>query len=99
MPVATREECERVSNENNIEDVEKVIKSHLCVGDLSGDMDACRGDYGAPLVCKMSDGSHVLAGVMSFGDGCTKKGHYTYYSSIPNQILWINHVIGLDLKP
>lgn len=48
-------------------------KRHICNGYLEGGKDACSGDSGGPLIYKKQD-HYLLAGVVSAGAGCARKG-------------------------
>ena len=43
--------------------------------------DACQGDSGGPLICDI-DGSAVLVGVVSYGDGCGEEGKPGIYANV-----------------
>ncbi len=60
-----------------------ILESHLCAGYVQeGGKDACQGDSGGGFVCSQGS-SFVLAGIVSWGDGCAqikKPGVYTAVS-------------------
>ncbi|XP_055948053.1 chymotrypsinogen B-like [Argiope bruennichi] len=65
----------------------------LCAGFDSGRVDACKGDSGGPLMDKRPDGTWVVYGVTSFGDGCGERRKYGVYASVPAHLKWIKAII------
>lgn len=62
-----------------------ILPGMLCVGEIAGGKDACQGDSGGPLVC---DG--ILAGVVSFGNGCAEPNYVGIYSDVAYFREWID---------
>ena len=87
VQVQTREECIRVEGRASYSE------THLCAGDVLGGVDSCQGDSGGPLVCPRGDG-WVLAGVVSFGEGCALPDHYGFYSRVSNYANWIDETMA-----
>jgi len=65
----------------------------LCAGQLEGGKDACSGDSGGPLIQKMSDGSMVQMGIVSFGAGCARANRPGVYTRLSTFAEWIDEQI------
>ena len=76
-----------------------VFKSNICVNFASGGRDACDGDSGGPLACQMANGQHVVAGVVSWGDGdgCAR-GIPSVFTEVQAFLDWIQAKTGLRVK-
>lgn len=80
-----------------------VSNNMFCAGHLNGSRDdACDGDSGGPLAIHSSvaenAGDHrwVLAGIVSWGDGCGNVGKYGVYTRVSNFVTWINTALDED---
>jgi len=62
--------------------------SQLCAGYLEGQVDACIGDSGGPLMITV-DGLRVQAGITSTGAGCGLPGLYGIYTDLSHYIQWM----------
>ena len=69
VPVVNQETCRRDYRRSTIYD------SNICAGD--DEHDSCQGDSGGPMVC---DG--LLAGIVSWGLGCARKGFPGVYTRV-----------------
>ena len=64
----------------------------FCAGDGKGGSDTCQGDSGGAFVREIIRGSKfqwVVAGVVSWGEGCAQKDKYGYYTRVYPFIDWI----------
>ncbi|KAK6748697.1 hypothetical protein RB195_001360 [Necator americanus] len=77
LPIIDRAEC---MNSSRI--YSSMSRSAFCAGYLHGGVDSCQGDSGGPLACQNGNGPYVLAGVISWGDGCAQKGQPGIYTMI-----------------
>merc|ERR1712048_181516 len=75
-----------------------------CFGHEDGGIDACQGDSGGPLIClELSTrepastwSKHinpVLRGVVSWGEGCARKGKPSVYARVSKYVDWIHNTI------
>lgn len=71
-----------------------------CFGHEEGGIDACQGDSGGPLIClersdSLIDGhiNPVLRGVVSWGEGCARKGKPGVYARVSRFTDWIHDTI------
>ena len=69
--------------------------TQICAGYPQGGTDTCQGDSGGPLFGHRGDGSLVLVGSTSFGNGCARAGSPGVYARIADATLreWIRGVV------
>uniref|UniRef100_A0A8D0BGL4 Peptidase S1 domain-containing protein n=1 Tax=Salvator merianae TaxID=96440 RepID=A0A8D0BGL4_SALMN len=68
----------------------RIIKEDMiCAGFAEGLKDACKGDSGGPMVCLIGH-SWVLAGIVSWGEGCAIKNRPGVYTlAVPHNLAFI----------
>jgi secreted trypsin-like serine protease len=69
----------------------------LCAADEEGGKDSCQGDSGGPLVTQDSGGRWMQIGVVSWGNGCGRKGFPGIYTRVSAFAGWLRQNVGSDL--
>lgn len=64
----------------------------FCAGYDKIAKDACQGDSGGPHVTRYHD-TYFITGVVSWGEGCARKGKYGVYTQVSKYIHWIKEGI------
>ncbi|XP_068686247.1 transmembrane protease serine 9-like isoform X2 [Montipora foliosa] len=70
-----------------------INERYLCAGFQEGGRDACFGDSGGPLACQLENGSYVLTGVVSWGEGCARANKYGVYLDVRFMLPFIENTI------
>ncbi|XP_048864402.1 urokinase-type plasminogen activator-like [Brienomyrus brachyistius] len=77
----------------------KVTDNMFCASSHDWTTDACKGDSGGPLICKV--GNHMfLFGIVSWGEECAKRNRPGVYTKVTNYNKWIQEktrVPGISL--
>jgi hypothetical protein len=89
MPYISGTSCQEYYPSGN------VLEDMFCAGDEDGGRDACSGDSGGPLV-KQVDGTAVVLGVVSWGEGCGKADKPGVYTSVQYHYDWIRNTVCDD---
>lgn len=66
-----------------------ITQNMFCAGYDSKPEDACQGDSGGPHVTRFKD-TYFITGIVSWGEGCAKKGKYGVYTKVTNFLKWID---------
>ncbi|XP_063594714.1 trypsin II-P29-like isoform X2 [Penaeus indicus] len=82
VPIRTPDECSAAYPGS-------ITANMLCAGLVEGGKDSCQGDSGGPLTVEAADGSHSLAGIVSWGSGCADPGKFGVYTDVRKYIDWI----------
>ncbi|XP_068586804.1 coagulation factor X [Cebidichthys violaceus] len=85
MPYVDRQTC--------IESTQLRISTRMfCAGYDTIAKDACQGDSGGPHVTSYSH-TYFITGIVSWGEGCARKGKYGVYTQVSKYIRWIREAI------
>ncbi|XP_002930546.1 coagulation factor X isoform X1 [Ailuropoda melanoleuca] len=66
-----------------------ITQNMFCAGYDSKPEDACQGDSGGPHVTRFKD-TYFVTGIVSWGEGCARKGKYGVYTKVTNFLKWID---------
>jgi len=94
--VMSNRECVK----NTLYNSDQITEVMMCAGIVKGGTDSCQGDSGGPLISSSGkDGvtpgqNYELIGVVSWGDGCARKGYPGVYARMTEVISWINSNAG-----
>ncbi|XP_068208577.1 trypsin-like [Palaemon carinicauda] len=67
----------------------EITHNMLCAGYLNGGTDSCHGDSGGGLLWQGRDGKMDVIGVVSWGQGCARRGYPGIYTRVTNYLNWI----------
>lgn len=76
-----------------------ITDNMLCAGLTQGGKDSCQGDSGGPLIVPVGDGSWLLAGIVSSGNGCARPGYPGIYTRVSRYQAWIGQYVPATTPP
>ena len=59
-------------------------------------VDTCKGDGGAPLVCKLPSGPWFQSGIVSWGIGCGEDNVPAVYANVAEAACWIDREVRIS---
>ncbi|XP_045422639.1 coagulation factor X-like isoform X1 [Lemur catta] len=66
-----------------------ITQNMFCAGYDAQPEDACQGDSGGPHVTRFKD-TYFVTGIVSWGEGCARKGKYGVYTKVATFLKWIS---------
>ncbi|XP_057886741.1 vitamin K-dependent protein C isoform X2 [Melospiza georgiana] len=85
IPIVPRNECAQAMRS-------RISDNMLCAGSLGDRKDSCHGDSGGPMFTRYKD-TWFLVGLVSWGEGCGRKGKFGVYTKVSQYLEWIQHHI------
>ncbi|CAG5129870.1 unnamed protein product, partial [Candidula unifasciata] len=86
VPLVDQETCKRDNG------IHEVTDRMFCAGQLDGQSGSCYGDSGGPIAY-IADGSNMLVGIVSWGDGCGQPNKPAVYTQVAYFLDWINNIM------
>uniref|UniRef100_A0A3Q3AL05 coagulation factor Xa n=1 Tax=Kryptolebias marmoratus TaxID=37003 RepID=A0A3Q3AL05_KRYMA len=86
VPYVDRQTCMESTNL-------RITQRMFCAGFDTIAKDACQGDSGGPHVTRYGD-TYFVTGIVSWGEGCARKGKYGVYTQVSKFVRWIHDGIS-----
>ncbi|XP_034991110.2 serine protease 27-like [Zootoca vivipara] len=100
VPILDVDKCDQMYHNDSSSDTDTVPKGYkliyddmICAGYPEGKKDSCQGDSGGPLSCKLND-TWFLAGVVSFGLGCSQPNRPGVHTRVTSYVDWIQRTMA-----
>ncbi|RMC06570.1 hypothetical protein DUI87_16007 [Hirundo rustica rustica] len=87
VPYVNRNTCKQSTNL-------AITENMFCAGYDTEQKDACQGDSGGPHVTRYKD-TYFVTGIVSWGEGCARKGKYGVYTKLSRFLRWVRTVMSL----
>uniref|UniRef100_U3JP32 coagulation factor Xa n=1 Tax=Ficedula albicollis TaxID=59894 RepID=U3JP32_FICAL len=87
VPYVDRNTCKQSTNL-------AITENMFCAGYDTEQKDACQGDSGGPHVTRYKD-TYFVTGIVSWGEGCARKGKYGVYTKLSRFLRWVRTVMSL----
>ncbi|NXB83232.1 FA10 factor, partial [Vidua chalybeata] len=81
VPYVNRNTCKQSTNL-------AITENMFCAGYDTEQKDACQGDSGGPHVTRYKD-TYFVTGIVSWGEGCARKGKYGVYTKLSRFLRWV----------
>jgi secreted trypsin-like serine protease len=87
VKIVSNADCNAPQAYNNV-----ISDEMFCAGFIEGGKDSCQGDSGGPFMVVDGKGGMILAGVVSWGEGCGRANKYGVYTRLWLYDSWIKEV-------
>lgn len=93
VPVIKQMKCRKQTRYRTSE----ITENMMCAGYDDGVLDACQGDSGGPMIWRHdADHPYTQIGIVSWGQGCARKGYPGVYTRIGRYIDWIIETVSAN---
>ncbi|XP_003477549.1 coagulation factor X [Cavia porcellus] len=75
-----------------------ITQNMFCAGYNDKLEDTCQGDSGGPHVTRFQD-TYYVTGIVSWGEGCARKGKFGIYTKVTNFLKWIEKSMRAKVPP
>jgi len=91
VPVISQKKCRKQTRYRASE----ITENMMCAGYDKGILDACQGDSGGPQIWRNdSDDPYTQIGIVSWGQGCARRGYPGVYTRLGRYIDWIIQTVS-----
>jgi transmembrane serine protease 9 len=91
VQLVSKDDCSSVAAYGNT-----ITNRMICAGFTEGGKDSCEGDSGGPLMVPDRRGGLLLAGLVSWGEGCAHPSKYGVYTYVPIVLDWVLSNASID---